>query len=375
MKIGMFRKVSSATLLLAWALIPAAGHAACATTAASLKGWYGLLVAGQTTAATPATKYLVGAALFDGVSSFSGSNLYGAAGAHTAVTGTYAVNTDCTVALTTTVPAAATYTVAVKATGEAVGIETDATAVSTISLKPQYATLNTGLNFTLASLNGTFVESCGGFLGAYSDLNLAVFSNGTLTGGDPYNNAGSYVVSDNPYSGTYTVNSDGTFAGSLVVDGANFDYYGVISTSNTKLDYIYTNVANGAPTNAIASCSGGVAPAVNPTATPPLTIASNPSSVTVTPPLCIFIICLFGQSANDTITVSAGGGTGTTSFAVSGLPAGVTASFSPATVTGNGSTTLTLTPGAGTASGASTTLTVIATSGATTATTSLGLNY
>jgi hypothetical protein len=160
-----------------------------------------------------------------------------------------------------------------------------------------------------------------------------------------------------------------------VVDGANFDYYGVISTSNTKLDYIYTNVANGAPTNAIASCSGGVAPAVNPTATPPLMIASNPSSVTVTPPLCIFIICLFGQSANDTITVSAGGGTGTTSFAVSGLPAGVTASFSPATVTGNGSTTLTLTPGAGTASGASTTLTVIATSGATTATTSLGLNY
>lgn len=254
------RGFNLAALVLAWSLTPIAGHAACVASAASLKGWYGMLVAGQTTAPTPSTKYLVGAVLFDGVSSFSGSNLYGAAGAHTAVSGSYVLNSDCTITLTTSVPAAATYTVAVKVSGEAVGIETDANAVATVSFKPQYATYTTGLNFTQSSLNGSFVASCGGFLGAYSDLNLAVFSNGTLTGSDPYNNAGSFQTANNPYAGTYVVNPDGTFKGTLIVDGTNFDYYGVISTANSKIDYIYANVSNGTPTTVFASCSGGLAP-------------------------------------------------------------------------------------------------------------------
>jgi hypothetical protein len=423
-------------------------------TAASLKGWYGLLVAGQTTASTPVAQFQSGAVLFDGVSSLSGSNIYGAAGSRNSLSGSYSVNSDCTVTILATVGGVTTsYTVALKATGEAVGIETDGAAVSTISLKPQYATYTTGLNFNTSSLNGTFAASCGGFVGAYSDVNLVVFKNGSLSGTDPYNNDGSFIAANNPYSGTYTVNSDGTFAGSLTVGGTPFTYYGVITTSNTVVQYFYVNASN----VSVGSCTGSVAPAStltgqtisfgtpaaqkvgtplalsatassglavsfasnSPTVctvsgstatflapgtcvivasqpgnstysaatsvTQSFTVTANPgtislsasvSTVTVTPPICIFSLCLGGLSATDSVTVApAGGFTGTVSFSVSGLPTGVTASFSPATVATSGRTTLTLTPGAGTASLSHTTLTITGTSGSTTASTKVTLYY
>jgi hypothetical protein len=456
MTIRSIRRFSAALLALAF-LAPVASHAAaCTVTAASLKGWYGLLVAGQTTASTPVAKFQSGAVLFDGVSSLSGSNIYGSAGSRSSLSGTYSVNSDCTITISATVGGVTTsYTVALKATGEAVGIETDAAAVSTISLKPQYATYTTGLNFTTSSLNGTFAASCGGFVGAYSDLNLVVFNNGSLSGTDPYNNDGSFLAANNPYSGTYTVNSDGTFAGSLTVGGTPFNYYGVITTSNTVVEYFYVNASN----VSVGACTGSVAPvntvtltsqqitfntpaaqkvgttlalsatassglAVSYASTSPtvctvsgniatfvgagtcsivasqagnatysaatsvtqqfpvtvsagtFSVSASLSSVTVTPPLCIFSLCLGGFPATDSVTVApAGGFTGSVSFSVSGLPAGVTASFSPASVATSGRTTLTLTPGAGTASLAHTTLTITGTSGSTTASTKVTLNY
>jgi hypothetical protein len=138
-------------------------------------------------------------------------------------------------------------------------IETDANAVATIDLQPQYATVTTGLNFTGSSLNGTFAASCSGPAGSYTDLNLVTFKSGALAGTDPFNNGGTYQISNNAYSGNYTVNSDGTFSGSLTVDGSNFDFYGVISNVNAKVEYIYAGTANGAPTAAFASCVGKLA--------------------------------------------------------------------------------------------------------------------
>jgi hypothetical protein len=456
MTIRSIRRLCAAILTLAFFLTPVASQAAssCAATAASLKGWYGLLVAGQTTAAQPVAIFESGAVLFDGVSSLSGSNIYGSTGSHNSLSGTYSVNSDCTLTISATVgTVASTYTVAIKATGEAVGIETDAAAVSTISLKPQYATYTTGLNFTTSSLNGTFAASCGGFVGAYSDVNLVVFNNGTLTGTDPYNNDGSYLAANNPYSGSYTVNSDGTFKGTLTVSGTQFNYYGVISTSNTVVQYFYTTATNtpvGACTGSVAAVNTGTSqtisfnpigaqkvgatlalsatassglavsfassspavctvsgstatfvapgtcgivasqpgnsiysPATSVTqsftvsaAAGTFTLSASASSVTVTPPLCVLFLCIGGSSATDGVTVAAAGGfTGTVSFSVSGLPTGVTASFSPASVATSGKTTLTLTPGSGTASLQSTTLTITGTSGSTTASTKVTLNY
>jgi hypothetical protein len=276
MKNGILRKWSPAAVMLAWFLVPAASHAAsaCVTTAASLKGWYGMLVSGSTTAQPAAAKYLTGAVFFDGAGTLSGSNIYGAnGGTPAAISGNYTLNSDCTIALTTTVASTpSSYTVALKNTGEAVGIETDSTAVATISLKPQYATYTTGLNFTSSSLNGTFAASCAGDLSASTDLNLVVFSNGTLSGTDPFNNGGGYISSNVPYSGTYTVNSDGTFAGSLTVEDTPFDYFGVVTNSNTQVEYIYSNVTNNVASAPFAACVGGLAPPS--AASPPPSAAS-----------------------------------------------------------------------------------------------------
>jgi hypothetical protein len=243
-------------------LLPASGFAAsCAASLGSLNGWYGMLVAGSTVGASVAPKYLTGALLFNGAGSISALHVYSGAAVDSAATGTYVVNADCTVTITLTVGGGTpqVFTVALRQSKQAVGIETDASAVATIDLQPQYATVTTGLNFTGSSLNGTFAASCSGPAGSYTDLNLATFKSGALAGTDPYNNGGTYQVSNNPYSGTYTVNSDGTFSGSLTVDGTNFDFYGVISNVNAKVEYIYSGTANGAATAAFASCVGKLA--------------------------------------------------------------------------------------------------------------------
>jgi hypothetical protein len=125
MNAKFFSKLSTSLLLLTCA---AAGHAAtsCAVSASSLTGSYGMLIAGQTTASSPKTEYLAGAVAFDGVKSISGANIYGSAGAKNSLTGSYSVNTDCTVALSIKVNGKSyAFTVALKSTGEAAGIVVD----------------------------------------------------------------------------------------------------------------------------------------------------------------------------------------------------------------------------------------------------------
>ena len=381
---NLFRRLPPAMVALAWLIVPAAGHAAaCSAGAASLKGWYGVLVSGNTVAAsgtTADTKYLAGAVYFDGVSALSGSNMYGAYGVDHTVSGSYGGNADCTLTLdmtltpveatvnsadpsTATAAMTSTYTVAVKTTGEAVGIETDAAAVAKIVLKPQ--TGSTGANFTAASMNGSYVAACYGPFYAYSDLNVVTFSNGTGNGVDPYENNGSFQVDGNPYTVTYTVNPDGTFAGVAEITDATlyFNFYGVISNSGSQLQYFYTNNLGNAVdpnTDAIESCSGATTSAAAPAAAP-FTLTPAYSNWTLQQNM--------GGTDNIVVTPSAGF-TGSVSLAVSGAPAGVGTAFVgnllvvfPPLTTPTGSYPLTITGTSG-GSTATTTVSLVITPGA-----------
>jgi len=95
--------------------------------------------------------------------------------------------------------------------------------------------------------------------------------------------------------------------------------------------------------------------------TPSFTLSANPTSLTVTQ----------GASGTATVSVTAAGGfTGNVAFSATGLPAGVTGTFSPATATS--STTLTLAAGASAPTGTSV-FTITGTSGALSASTALAL--
>jgi uncharacterized membrane protein len=96
-------------------------------------------------------------------------------------------------------------------------------------------------------------------------------------------------------------------------------------------------------------------------ATPDFTLSSSPTSVTVTQ----------GSSGSSTITVNPTNGfTGSVSLSASGLPAGVSASFNPASTTGTSSLTLTAT---GTATTGTATVTITGTSGSLSHTTTVTL--
>jgi uncharacterized repeat protein (TIGR01451 family) len=89
---------------------------------------------------------------------------------------------------------------------------------------------------------------------------------------------------------------------------------------------------------ALAACASGPV-------SPDFTLALSPSIGTVA----------IGGTTTYAVTVTASGGfTGSVGLAVSGLPAGATASFSPASVTASGSATLTVRTGTTVASGTST---------------------
>ncbi|HXF09269.1 MAG TPA: alkaline phosphatase family protein, partial [Desulfuromonadaceae bacterium] len=93
------------------------------------------------------------------------------------------------------------------------------------------------------------------------------------------------------------------------------------------------------------------------------TVTASPISQVVAP----------GDSTTYTVTISPTNGfTGTVALSVSGLPAGATASFSPASISGSGASTLTVTTSASTPGGSST-LTIKGTSGSLVHTTTASL--
>jgi hypothetical protein len=215
------------------------------TGGAALSGWYGMLVGSYS---GTGGKYLVGAVHFDGECGITGTNTFGGTGgnfAQASVTGSYGLNADGTFGITLNLSGQSTpqtYIVGVSQSGnEAIGIETDGTSAF-IDLQSQFTTLTGG--FTNASLTGTYAAAC---IGAGTDLNYQTFDGlGNITGVDSEYNVG-VVTTNTPYTGTYTVNPDGTYQGSVLFNGSTVPFYGVLDNGNNEIEYIYTGVN---------SCSG-----------------------------------------------------------------------------------------------------------------------
>ena len=209
-------------------------------TLASLSGWYGFVV-GQAPPAGWGGKYLSGAIFFDGAGGLSGTNVNGGIlgqNANTSVTGSYAVNGDNTISITMNLAGQSnpqTYLVGIAEAGnEALGIETDGTTLATIDIQSQLQTPTTP--YTLASLNGNYAASCTGY---EVDLNYTNFDgNGNIYASvDAYDDGG---YGDNPYTGTYTVNADGTFTANFFGDIYNvFTLTGVIENGTGEIEFTY----------------------------------------------------------------------------------------------------------------------------------------
>jgi hypothetical protein len=209
----------------------------------SLYGWYGLLIAGPSSTPGAGGKYLTGAIYFNGIGGLAGYNVNGGSNGqvgNTSVTGTYAVNSDSTITIALNLKgqsAAQTYVVGVRQTSfEAVGIETDGSAIATIDLQSQYLFWN--FPYNNASLSGTFS----------AQLNYVSFDGkGNLSGVDPYDD--NNMLGTSPFSGTYTVSSDGTFS---AVTAPSVSITGVIDNFNTEIEYTFNVAGQGE----IISCVG-----------------------------------------------------------------------------------------------------------------------
>jgi hypothetical protein len=245
------KRITRASLLVAILLLGGvffeASAAPTCSGGASLSGWYGMLVSGG-------GKYLSGALDFDGNCNVSGNNITGGIGqyATSVVAGTYGQNLDGTFSITLNFAGqpTQTYMVGVSESGnKARGLESDSTVMATVDLQSQLTTLTSG--YSTASLNGAYVASCYG--GYVADLNDLTFDGqGNLSSVD--HNANSGGQGSSPRNGTYAVNGDGTFSGSLV---GSYSFAGVIEKGISEIEYTY-----------YVSGSGGVMACVGKQSTP-----------------------------------------------------------------------------------------------------------
>ncbi|MCZ2078833.1 MAG: peptidoglycan DD-metalloendopeptidase family protein [Bryobacterales bacterium] len=149
-----------------------------------------------------------------------------------------------------------------------------------------------------------------------------------------------------------SLNSSGDMVGVYT-----FNYRAASAGQTLTITFTQNTSSNGTITLQAAALSGGP---VN----PDFSLSASPSAQSV----------VAGSSAAYTATVSAlSGFTGNVSLSVSGLPSGATASFSPSTVAGSGSSTLTINTSGGTAPG-SYPLTITGASGALSHTAGVTLN-
>ncbi len=255
---------------------PTAARAATCTGGAAIKGAYGVMVSGANT--NGVAKYLNGVLTFNGACGIAGIATIGEPGVATqnfaSVTGSYTANADGTISLSLTLPNVAspeTYVVGMTQVAfEALGEETDSSAVATIDLKPQNPTTPAkASSFNNASLQGTYAAACiGGSAGTFSDLNFFSFDGktgsggaGGITGVDDSNNGAQFY--DEPYTGSYAVLADGNFGGAVTVAGGTYGFSGVITNGGKQISYIYTNPAG----VAFVSCTAKLATAVKSAAT------------------------------------------------------------------------------------------------------------
>jgi xyloglucan-specific exo-beta-1,4-glucanase len=171
-----------------------------------------------------------------------------------------------------------------------------------------------------------------------------------------------------------TVAPSGGFTGSVALTasglpaGVTAAFSPVSTTGTSTLTFTASSTATvGAATVTITGTSGtlshtaSIALTVAAPATPNFTISASPATASITR----------GSTTSDTITaVPSGGFTGSVALTASGLPAGVTAAFSPASTTGT--STLTFTASSTATLGAAT-VTVTGTNGTLTHTASISL--
>ena len=170
----------------------------------------------------------------------------------------------------------------------------------------------------------------------------------------------------NGFTGTVNLSASGLPANAT----ASFNPATVTGAGSSTLTVnTAANTPAGSPTLTITGTSGVLTRTataglvVNAAPTPDFTVSATPASRSVTQ----------GNATSYTVTIGAlNGFAGTVNLAIGGVPSNATASFSPATVTGSGSTTLDVLTTANTPTGSST-LTITATSGALTRSTTVSL--
>jgi len=247
---------------------------------------------------------------------FTGSVVLSASGLPAGVTATFnpaSVTTSGSVTLTFTATAAAapgTYNITVTGTGPA-GLSRTTTVSLIVAALPTP-------NFSL-SANPTAVNIT---QGSTASSSITLTASGGFTGSVSLTASGlpaGVTAVFSPASLTTSGSSTLTFtAAATAVAGT----YNITITGTGPADLSRTTT---------------IALTVTAPPTPNFSLAANPTAVNITQ----------GSTASSSITVTPSGGfTGSVSLSVSGLPTGVTAAFSPASVTTSGSSTLTFTAAA-----------------------------
>jgi hypothetical protein len=178
-------------------------------------------------------------------------------------------------------------------------------------------------------------------------------------------------------SGTYQISGTGITTTNIgLTDAANTNFAGTFTqANNSNGNYVVFTIPNvaGFMISAIPGAASdtqerapvnGIQIVPISSTTPDFTIGAMPGTATV----------VQGSSVAYTVSVGAlNGFTGSVSLSVSGLPAGATFAFSPASVTPGTNSTLTITAAANTPTGGPTTLTITGTSGSLSHTTTVTL--
>lgn len=239
---------------------PSVAHAAC-TGGSTLYGYYGFQVSGQTL--NGVGKFLNGVVFFNGSCALQANATIGEnATVNSFVTwlGTYSTNPDSTITLSFTLPGATapeTYNVAFSPVfNEALGTESDASAVASIDIKAQnYPAYGNHYVYTNAQLRGTFAASCTGTNFPFGELNLVTFDGnmggyGNVSGVNDSNDEASFGV--NAITGQYGVNSIGNFGGYVAVGGVYAGFSGVLDNNLNEIQYTLSTA--GATGTDVESC-------------------------------------------------------------------------------------------------------------------------
>jgi cellulose 1,4-beta-cellobiosidase len=283
------------------------------------------------------------------------------------------VNTNPTVSLTVAYVGGLTGSVSLSASGLPTGVAANFAPSSfnspggtaTVNFTSQASTPPGTYNVLLTGTDGSTVNS------ATLTLTIPGSSNGfTLKP-----SATSLTVAQGSSgTDTITVTDVGTFTGSVsftesgLPSGVTASFSPTSSTSSSVLTLTASSTATtGAFTVTVTGTSGSTTA----TTTFTLSVTGSGAGFTLTPSGSTLSVTQ-GSSGTDTITVKdVNGFTGSVSFAATGMPSGVTASFSPTSSTS--SSVLTLTASSTATTGGPVTVTITGTSGSVKATTTIAL--